>query len=92
MAFWGVFAAGFVACSALGIGPVLKQMGGQWLSMPMLAGMTLGVAILALAVAFALGYRPALLPSDQAMLVALTVLIAVKVGIGALAMTVMRAG
>ena len=67
MAFWGVFAAGFVACSALGIGPVLKHMGGNWMSAPILAGMVLGVAIVALAVAFAMGYRPTVLPNDQAM-------------------------
>ena len=58
MVFWGVFAAGFVACSMFGIGPVLKRVGGDWTSPWMLAGVALGVAIVALAVAFVTGYRP----------------------------------
>ena len=66
MVFWGVFAAGFVACSMFGIGPVLKRVGGNWMSPWMLAGMALGVAILALAVAFATGYRPGLLGTGHA--------------------------
>ena len=87
MAFWGVFAAGLVACSVLGIGPVLKLVGGNWMSAPMLAGIVLGVAIVALAVAFAMGARAAFLPSDTAMFYALVGLIGVKVVVGALAMT-----
>jgi len=81
MVFWGVFVAGFVACSTLGIGPVLKRVAGNWASPWMLAGIALGVAILALAVAFATGYRPAPLGSDVQMVVALAVLIAAKVGV-----------
>jgi hypothetical protein len=82
MLFWGVFVAGFVGCSALGIGPVLRVVGGNWASPPMIAGCVLGVALLGLAAAFALGLRPAFLPSDSAMIVALVSLIGVKVAIG----------
>jgi hypothetical protein len=87
VAFWVVFAAGFAACTALGIGPVLKRMGGDWLSVPMLAGMVLGAVILIVAAAFVAGVRPAFLPSDAAMLAALVTLIGVKVLVGALAMS-----
>lgn len=87
MAFWGLFVAGFVACSALGIGPVLKRMGGNWMSAPMLAGSVLGVGILALALAYGTGFRPAILPSDKSMVLALAMLAGVKVVVGALAMT-----
>lgn len=90
MAFWGVFVAGFVACSTLGIGPVLKRMGGDWTSLPMLAGIVLGIAILALAGAFVSGVRPAFLVSDTAMVVALVVLVAAKVAVGAATMVVVR--
>ena len=81
MVFWGVFVAGFVACSVFGIGPVLKRVGDDWMSPWMLAGMALGVAIVVLAVAFVTGYRPAPLGSDTQMVVALVVLIAAKVGV-----------
>ncbi len=90
MAFWGVFVAGFVACSTLGIGPVLKRMGGDWTSLPMLAGIVLGIAIVALAGAFVSGARPAFLASDTAMVVALVVLVAAKVAVGAATMVVVR--
>jgi hypothetical protein len=86
LAFWSVFVAGLVGCSALGIEPVLKLAGGNWASPPMLAGCVLGVAILALAGAFAAGVRPTFLPSDSAMLWALVGLAGVKVAVGALAM------
>jgi len=79
MVFWGAFVAGFVACQVFGIGPVLKRAGGNWLAPPMIAGVVLGVAILALAVAFAARVRPAALPSDGAMVIALLVLIGAKV-------------
>jgi len=85
LAFWGVFVAGFVACSTLGIGPVLKRVGGDWLAAPMLAGIVLGVAILGIAALFASGVRPAWLPSDAAMIVALVALVGVKFVVGALA-------
>ena len=87
LAFWAVFVAGFAACSALGISPVLKRMGGQWLSTPMLAGIVLGVAIIALAIAFVAGVRPAFLPNDAAMVAALGALIGAKVVVGALTMS-----
>jgi len=79
MVFWGVFVAGFVACSTLGIGPVLKRAGGSWAAPPMIVGTVLGVAILALGVVFAANVRPAQLRSDAAMVVALAVLIGAKV-------------
>jgi len=79
--FWGVFAVGFAGCSVFGIGPVLKRVGGDWMSPWMLAGVVLGVAILALAVAFATGLRPALLATDTQMVIALVGLVAIKVGI-----------
>ncbi|MHB1342453.1 MAG: hypothetical protein ACYCX5_11960 [Coriobacteriia bacterium] len=82
--FWGLIVAGFAGCTVFGIGPVLKRMGGNWLSGPMLAGTVLGVAILVLAVMFATGVRPALLPRDLDMAYALAVLIGAKVVVGAL--------
>ncbi len=87
LAFWSVFSAGFVACSALGIGPVLKRMGGDWTSAPMVIGIVLGVMIVVLAVMFATGLRPALMRSDAALLYALAAVIAAKVAVGALAMS-----
>lgn len=87
MAFWAVLSAGFIACSAFGIGPVLKRMGGDWTSLPMLAGVVLGGAILALAVAFVVGFRPPLLPSDAAMVALLGGLIVAKVVVGVLTMS-----
>ena len=87
LAFWMVFAAGFVACSTVGIGPVLKRMAGGWTSAPMLVGIVLGVALVALAVAFATGFRPGPLASDAMMLGALVMLIGAKVVVGALAMS-----
>jgi len=86
LAFWSVFVAGLVGCSAVGIGPVLKMVGGNWASPPMIVGCVMGVAILALAAAFAAGVRPAFLPSDSAMMVALVGLAGVKVVVGALTM------
>jgi hypothetical protein len=86
--FWGVFAAGFVACSTIGIGPALRRAGGSWTSPAMLAGMVLGCALLALAAAFATGMRPAVLASDRAMVTALGALIGLKVAVGAAQMAV----
>lgn len=85
MAFWGVLALGFVGCTAFGIGPVLQRMGGNWLSMPMLAGSALGLVIVALALMFGFGFRPGFLASDAVMLSALGVLIVAKVVVGVLA-------
>ncbi len=87
MAFWIVFVAGFVACSAFGIGPVLKRMGGDWMSAPMLAGIVLGLVILVLAVMFAMGVRPGVLASDSAMVWALVTVVGVKVVVGAMALS-----
>lgn len=84
MMFWGLFAAGFVACSAFGIGPVLKRMGGDWLSAPMVAGIVLGVAILALAAVYVAGARPPFLATDRAFVIALAVLVGSKVVVGLL--------
>lgn len=81
MMFWGVFVGGLVACSMSGIGPMLKRVGGDWASPWMLAGIALGVAILALAVAFASGFRPGPLGSDAQMVLALALLIGAKVGV-----------
>jgi hypothetical protein len=92
MVFWGVFAAGFLACTVFGIGPVLKRVGGDWMSPWMLAGVALGVAIVALAVAFVTGYRPGLLGTDTQMVVALAVLIAAKVGVAAAQVAVAAVG
>ncbi|TLM82262.1 MAG: hypothetical protein FDZ75_07655 [Actinobacteria bacterium] len=83
--FWGVFAAGFVACSTIGIGPVLKRAGGQWESAPMLAGIALGVALLVLAALFVAGARPSFLPSDRAYVCAMAGLVAAKVVLAAIA-------
>jgi hypothetical protein len=85
--FWGLFVAGFVACSTLGIGPVLKRVGGAWTSVPMVAGSLLGVAILVLAALFVAGIRPPMLATDTAMVCALAGLVALKVVVGALTMT-----
>ncbi len=81
MAFWGLFTIGFVACSTIGIGRSLERANGNWASPTMLAGIALGLAILGLAVVFATGFRPRLLPTDTAMVVALAVLIGGKVGV-----------
>jgi hypothetical protein len=86
IAFSGLFVAGFVACSVFGIGPVLRQVGGDWMSLPMLLGSGLGVGILAVAAIFVSGFRPAVLPSDAVLVGTLAILIAVKVLVGALAM------
>lgn len=85
LAFWGVFVAGLMGCTIFGIGPVLKMAGGNWASPPMIVGSVVGVAILALAVAFAAGVRPAFLPSDSAMTVALVSLVGAKVAVGLMA-------
>lgn len=81
IAFWSVFVLGFVLCSTVGIGPTLQKVGGSWTAPSMIAGSLLGMALLALAVMFAMGFRPALLPTDTAMLVVLAVLVASKVGV-----------
>lgn len=81
LAFWGLFVLGFAGCATFGIGPVLQRAGGNWASPFVLAGCVAGVALIALAVAFAMGARPAFLATDGAMFVALGVLIAVKVAI-----------
>jgi hypothetical protein len=80
-AFWTLFAAGFIACSTLGIGPSLARAAGNWASPAMIAGSLLGVAILALAVMYATGARPSFLATDRALVVALGALIATKVGV-----------
>jgi hypothetical protein len=90
LAFWGLFTIGLVACSAFGIGPMLKSVGGDWTSPWMLSGIALGAAIVALAVGFALGIRPARLATDQAMLIALAVLIGAKVAVSAVHIVVAR--
>jgi hypothetical protein len=92
MVFWGVFAAGFLACTVFGIGPVLKRVGGEWTSPWMLAGVALGVAIVALAVAFVTGFRPGVLGTDTQMVVALVVLIGAKVGVAAAQVAVSAVG
>lgn len=79
MVFWGLFAAGFVACSTIGIGKTLERAGGSWTSWPMLAGIVIGAAILTLAVAFAAGYRTGPLTSEWAYVAALGGLIGLKV-------------
>ncbi len=81
MAFYGLFTIGFIACSTIGIGKTLERAGGSWTSPAMLAGIVLGVCILALAAAFATGFRPAPLSTDLSMLIALGVLVAAKVGV-----------
>lgn len=82
LAFWSVFALGFLACSTLGIGPTLQRAGGSWLSVPMVLGSLLGVTLLAIAVAFAFpGLRPALISADKTMVYALAALIVAKVGV-----------
>ena len=83
LVFWGVFVAGFLACSTVGIGPALRRAGGDWMSPAMIAGVVLGVAILALGVAFAAGIRPPMLTSDRAMVFALAGLVLAKVGVSA---------
>lgn len=80
--FWSVFVAGFIACATVGIGPALKRAAGSWTSPAMLVGTAAGVAILALAVAFATGTRGGVLASDGAMVLALVILIGLKVATG----------
>jgi len=84
MAFWGLFVVGFAACSMFGIGTTLERVGGSWTAPPMLAGIVLGVAIVALAVAFAAGFRPQVLATDPSMVIALAALIACKVAVSAI--------
>jgi hypothetical protein len=79
LAFWGLLVAGFAACAAVGIGGTLERAGGNWLSPWMVAGCVLGTALVGLAIAFATGYRPAVLPSDVSMVVALVALLGAKV-------------
>lgn len=81
LAFYGLLGGGLVACQMVGIGRTLERAGGNWASPPMIAGAALGATILALAVAFATGFRPQLLPSDRSMVVALAVLIGAKVAV-----------
>lgn len=83
LAFWGLFVLGFIGCTMWGIGPVLQRAGGNWLSPHMLIGCVLGAALVALGVAFATGYRPALLPTDASMVIVLGVLTAAKVAVAA---------
>jgi hypothetical protein len=73
-----MFVAGLVACQVFGIGNTLERTG-SWASPAMIAGAVLGIAILALTVAFATGFRPQFLPTDVSMLIALGVLIGSKV-------------
>jgi hypothetical protein len=83
IAFWSLFALGFVLCSSLGIGPTLSRVGGNWTAPAMIAGSLLGVALLALAAMFGTGLHPPFLPTDIAMTSAIVVLIVAKVGVGA---------
>ena len=94
LAFYGLFVAGFLACSTIGIGKTLERVGGSWTAWPMLAGIVLGAAILALTAAFATGYRPVFLPSDGVYVAVLGVLIASKVvvSLAAAATTVVARG
>jgi len=89
-AFWGVFAAGFVACSVFGIGPVLQRMGGNWLSAPMITGSVLGLVILAVGVLFGTGIRPGPLANDAVMLAVLAGLVGLKVLVATLASAAVR--
>lgn len=82
LTFWALFSAGVVACSSLGIGKTLERSGGNWMALPMLAGIFLGVAILALAISFGTGVRLPALSTDRAMVLALGSLIAAKVLVG----------
>jgi hypothetical protein len=91
IAFWSVFVLGFVLCSTVGIGPTLQRVGGSWTAPAMVAGSLIGVALLVLAVMFAVGVRPAILPTDTAMLVALGTLVASKVAV-AVAQAALTAG
>jgi len=84
MAFWGLFVVGFAACSMFGIGRTLERVGGSWTAPPMITGIMLGVAIVALAAAFAVGFRPQMLATDTSMVVALATLIVCKVAVSAL--------
>ena len=92
LAFWGLFAAGLVACAMFGIGPTLKRVAGDWTSPWMLVGIALGIAIVAVAVAFVSGFRPAPLASDTAMVVTLGVLLAAKVGVSLAELAVTAVG
>jgi hypothetical protein len=78
-AFWTAFVLGLLLCSTIGIGPTLQRAGGSWLSPAILAGCALGAALVLLAVMFAAGVRPAFLPTNGAMLVALVVLLGAKI-------------
>ncbi len=90
IAFWTVFVLGFVLCSTAGIGPTLQRAGGSWTAPAMVAGSLIGLALLVVAVLFAIGVRPLFLSSDLAMVVALGVLIAAKVGIATVQLVVAR--
>jgi hypothetical protein len=79
LAFYGLLVGGLAACQVFGIGKTLERVGGSWTAPPMIAGAVLGVTILALALAFATGFRPQLLPTDRSMVIALVALIGVKV-------------
>lgn len=89
--FWTLFVIGFVACSTRGIGPTLERAGGSWLSPAMIAGSLVGVALLALAVSFAVpGLRPSALASDAVMVYVLAGMIATKFGISAVHAALVR--
>jgi len=80
--FWGLFVAGLAACAMFGIGPTLKRVAGDWMSPWMLVGIALGIAIVAVAIGFATGVRPAaLLATDSSYVIALAVLLATKVAV-----------
>lgn len=80
-AFWILFAVGFALCTP-GIGRTLERVGSNWFALPMVLGSLLGVVAIGLAVAFAKGYRPALLPTDLHWVGALALLIAAKYVVG----------
>lgn len=77
-AFWAVFALGFTACALGGIGTGLARTGGSFLDPFMIAASVIGVAILALGIAFATGMRLPLPAGEHTALIALTGLVAAK--------------
>ncbi len=91
LAFWGLFVVGFVLCSTVGIGPTLQRAGGSWTAPAMIVGSLLGLGLVALAVMFATGVRPAMLSTDLAFVVVLAVLIGAKVAVSLLQVVASRA-
>lgn len=77
-AFWAVLALGFTACALGGIGVGLARTGGSFLDPFMIAASVIGIAILALSVAFATGMRLPLPAGEHTALVALAGLVAAK--------------